>query len=67
MSDNATISNISPETFGHIHSTESFGAADGPGVRFIKSSSGVVICDVRIVTTPTHGKSAAAKKLRQAL
>lgn len=35
MSDNATISNISPETFGHIHSTESFGAADGPGVRFI--------------------------------
>lgn len=35
MSDNTTISNISPETIGHIHSTESFGAADGPGVRFI--------------------------------
>lgn len=35
MNDNTEISNISPETIGYIHSTESFGAADGPGVRFI--------------------------------
>lgn len=35
MNDNTKISDISPETLGRIHSTESFGAADGPGVRFI--------------------------------
>ena len=56
--------NFYMETTGYIHSIDSFGSVDGPGVRFVTFLQ-AAICGAGIVIIRIHGRCRTEKRGRQ--